>query len=116
MSAPRLSGCEQCGLSPKGTGTRRNSRERSLCCRMLLCGNCLMSNGRCFACRDPEQIALYERAEANERMREAAPDLLAACKRALGAFGPCEEDEEPHPSIKGAMDALRAAVSKAEGR
>jgi len=51
-------------------------------------------------------------AEANARLIAAAPDLLAACRVALGPaahFATEFDDEEP-------WNALRAAIAKAEGQ
>jgi len=51
---------------------------------------------------------------ANARLDAAAPELLEACKAALGELteGPCEIDDCTHD--KCATAKLRAAIAKAE--
>lgn len=52
------------------------------------------------------------RGDAEERLRDAAPDLLRAAKRALNVFKAQGESVRPG-SVLGALDA---AIAKAEGR
>ena len=49
--------------------------------------------------------------ESNARLIAAAPELLAACTRALGFV-----DSMPDNDNVGLADCLRAAIAKAEGR
>lgn len=49
--------------------------------------------------------------KANARLIAAAPDLLAACTRALGFV-----DSMPDNDNVGLADCLRAVIAKAEGR
>lgn len=63
---------------------------------------------------NPYTIPLSE-AEANARLIAAAPDLLEACKQIKAAYAhltPYEHGEEAEK----ALDAIDAAIAKAEGR
>lgn len=48
--------------------------------------------------------------EANARLISAAPDLLVCAQTILAYFEP------PHDEARAAMEALEAAIAKAEGR
>lgn len=71
-------------------------------------------------------VGLAEFDYANARLIAAAPDLLAACKKALDFIEACVEPscEEGDEIANGAIhegnteegDALRAAIARAEGR
>lgn len=55
-----------------------------------------------------------EQTAANARLIAAAPDLLEACKDALGAMV-AEYGSNPPPFVSATFDNLRAAIAKAEG-
>ena len=49
-----------------------------------------------------------EKLRADKRLRDAAPDLLAACKSIVGVF-------EGHDDVPIYVSKARAAIAKAEG-
>jgi hypothetical protein len=55
-----------------------------------------------------------QEAEANARLIAAAPDLLAASKAIEAALTDLDVDFEPEDDLKRALNAVRAAVAKAE--
>ncbi len=59
-----------------------------------------------------------ERVEANARLIAAAPDLLDACKAALGLMVDLEKSNAIHINQPGRLcaDQIRAAIAKAEGK
>ena len=75
----------------------------------------LTSYGNWYVCSliDPDN----EEHKANARLIAAAPELLAACKKALEAIRWWEGE---HPCCNGSTGeqeaAIRAAIAKAEGR
>lgn len=67
----------------------------------------------CFTCAADEHFATDEIMERNERLRKAAPDLLAAATRALARM---EWADNLHsPDAAEVREQLRAAIAKAEG-
>lgn len=54
-------------------------------------------------------------AEANDAVIAAAPDLLASAKRALDVLNELDDDPD-EPWYRDVQTALRAAISRAEGR
>ncbi len=77
-----------------------------------------------YACVDVQGDDEYERSRwidfADERLRVAAPKLLAACKTALAAMEAELETEDPQARIQIEWDAepmrtLREVIAEAEG-
>ena len=52
-------------------------------------------------------------AEAHERIRNAAPDLLAACERIVKMLSTLKD---PTADERAAISIARAAIAKAQGR
>lgn len=52
---------------------------------------------------------------ALEQVLDERSMLREAIKKALGVFGPMEEDDEPHPSIADTMERLRAVLDLTKG-
>ena len=65
------------------------------------------------ACGDYTEEAEWPRMEANARLIAAAPELLAALKRAESHFGMLPSGMDEPGSV---MAEIRAAIAKAEGR
>ena len=62
-----------------------------------------------------QQLDDYERERANKYLLAAAPDLLEACKYALGAFATLDIVEGNPDRKRPIKDTLRAAIAKATG-
>ena len=53
---------------------------------------------------------------ANAILITASPDILSAAKRVIGKYDKADEDEESQEDLSTAIDMLRAAIAKAEGK